>query len=93
MKSSSNYKKTAVKFTCFYRDHFCHLYGPAVLYEPSGKAKETLGSKEDFFDMQRGEDDVDDDDDDDHDTDSDGGGVAVGLLTPQRKVGQKDHIH
>lgn len=82
-----------VEVACLYRDHFCHLYGPAVLYEPSGKAKEMLGSKEDFFDMQRGEDDVDDDDDDDHDTDSDGGGVAVGLLTPQRKVGQKDHIH
>ena len=28
------------------------MYGPAVLYEPSGKAKEILGSKEDFFDTK-----------------------------------------
>ena len=67
------------------------MYGPAVLYEPSGKAKEILGSKEDFFDTQRDDDDDDDEDDeeDDQDMDSAGGGAAVGLLTPQRKVDQR----
>ena len=82
-----------MNFTCLYSDHFCHLYGPSVLYEPSGKAKNILGSNEDFFDIQRDEDDEDDDDDDDQDIDSDGEGAAVGLLTPQRKVSQRGHIH
>ena len=41
-----------------------------------------------MFDNQRGESDEDDDDDDDQETDSDCGGVVVGLLPPQRKVGQ-----
>ena len=64
-----------------FRDHLCHLYGPAVLYEPTGKGKDILGSVEDFFDIQRD----DDDDDNDANMDSDGGGAAVGLSTPQRK--------
>ena len=73
----------------FCRDHFCHLYGPAVLYEPSGKAKEIFGSKEDLFDNQRDEDDEDDYDDDEQEiNDSESGGVAVGLLTQGRQVGQ-----
>ena len=41
-----------------------------------------------MFDNQRDESDEDDDDDDDQETDSDCGGVVVGLLPPQRKVGQ-----